>query len=394
MDAVEVLKLIKGGETSKVQFKANLTNERIISIAQEMVAFSNAKGGLIIIGINDKTGELNGLDFKDIQRINNLLTTAANEHVKKPINIETETIEVEPDKRVIVVSIPEGYNKPYRDKDGLIFIKNGSDKRKVISNEEIMRMLQSSGNMYAEEQILNHCTYEDIDWEKFTTFYENTYGESLEPDRERKFENLRLGNEGKPNLAGALLFTNNPQKTITGFFITAIWFWENALEDDGYRASEYIKGTLAEQYRQAKDFLLKTLHRIQSGATFNSPGTLEIPEIVLEELLTNALVHRDYFIKDTIKLYVFQNRIEIISPGKLPNNLTVEQAKKGIRKKRNDIIDSLAPALMNYKGAGSGILRALRAYPQIEFINDLEAEQFRVIIHRPQLHLPPLALTI
>ncbi|GAB4418086.1 MAG: hypothetical protein OHK0039_29160 [Bacteroidia bacterium] len=92
-----------------------------------------------------------GLSFQDMQRINNLLATAASEHVKSAIIIETETVEVEPGKRVIAVTVPEGVNKPYKDKDGLIFIKNGSDKRKVTSNEELARMLQSSGNLYAEE---------------------------------------------------------------------------------------------------------------------------------------------------------------------------------------------------------------------------------------------------
>lgn len=382
MEALDVLHLIAGGETSHVQFKLNVTNAT--SIAQEMVAFANTKGGLIIIGINDKTGAVEGLSFQDIQRISNLLVTAASEHIKSPINIETETIEVEQGKRVILARIPEGLNKPYKDKDGLIFVKNGADKRKVTSNEELIRMLQTSGSLYAEEQVLPHCSYTDIDWDKFEQFYENTYNEALEPERERKFENLRLGQEGKPNLAGALLFTNNPQKTITGFFITAIWFWGNDLEADSYRASEYLKGTLPEQFRQAKDFVMRALHKIQSGDTFNSPGVLEIPEIVIVELLTNALIHRDYFIKDTIKLFIFDDRIEIISPGKLPNHLTLEQMKKGIRKKRNDILDSLAPTLLQYKGAGSGVLRALRAYPHVTFINDTDAEQFTVIIQRPK----------
>lgn len=380
MEALEVVNIIAGGETSQTQFKLNVTNAT--SIAQEMVAFANTKGGLIIIGVNDKTGAVQGLSFQDIQRINNLLATAANEHVKSPISIETETVEVEPEKRIILAKIPEGISKPYKDKDGLVFVKNGSDKRKVTSNEELMRMLQTSGSLYAEEQALSHCSYADIDWDKFKQFYEATYSEPLEPDRERKFENLRLGQNGKPNLAGALLFTNNPQKSITGFFITAIWFWGNEIEADNYRASDYLKGTLPEQFNQARDFVMRTLHKIQSGETFNSPGVLEIPEIVFTELLTNALIHRDYFIKDTIKLFIFENRIEIISPGRLPNNLTVEQMKRGIRKKRNDILDSLAPDLLQYKGAGSGVLRALRAYPQIEFINDTEAEQFRVVIHR------------
>lgn len=380
MKAQEVLNLIAGGETSYVQFKKDVTNAT--SIAQEIVAFANTKGGRIIIGVNDKTGQVEGLTFQDIQRINNLLATAANDHVKNSINIETETVEVEMGKRVVIAQVPEGYSKPYKDKDGLIFVKNGADKRKVTSNEELMRMLQSSGSLYAEEQVLIHCTYQDIDWDRFKIFYEDFYSEEAEPDIERKFENIRLGQEGKPNLAGALLFTNNPQKAITGFFITAIWFWGNEIEADSFRASDYLRGTLAEQYKQAKDFVLRTLHKIQSGEGFNSPGVLEVPEIVFTELLTNALVHRDYFVKDTIKLYIFNNRIEIISPGKLPNNLTIEQMKKGIRKKRNDILDSLSPSLLHYKGAGSGILRALRAYPHIDFINDTEAEQVRVVIHR------------
>ncbi len=242
--------------------------------------------------------------------------------------------------------------------------------------------------MYAEEQILAHCTYQDINWDLFRDFYADAYGQASEPDQERKFENLRLGKEGKPNLAGALLFTNNPQKAITGFFITAIWFWENEIEANDYRASEYIRGTLAQQYKQALDFSKRTLHRIQSGDSFNSPSILEVPEIVITELLINALIHRDYFIKDTIKLFIFENRIEIISPGKLPNNLTIEQIRMGIRKKRNDILDSLAPGLLSYKGAGSGILRALNAYPDIDFVNDAEAEQFKAIIYRPKLEKP------
>ena len=380
MEALEVLDIIAGGETSKVQFKLNVTNAT--SIAQEIVAFANTKGGLIIIGVNDKTGAVEGLSYQDIQRINNLLTTAANEHVKSPISIETETVKVEQGQRVILAKVPEGIHKPYKDKDGLVFVKNGSDKRKVTSNEELRRMLQASGSLYAEEQLLTHCSYADIDWGRFKQFYETTYDEPIEQDRERTFENLRLGQDGKPNLAGALLFTNNPQKAITGFFITAIWFWGNDIEADSYRASDYLKGTLSEQFVQAQDFVKRTLHKIQSGDSFNSPSKLEIPAIVFTELLTNALVHRDYFIKDSIKLFVFENRVEIISPGKLPNNLTVEQMRRGIRKKRNDILDSLAPALLNYKGAGSGVLRALRAYPQIDFVNDAEAEQFRVVVHR------------
>ena len=75
-------------------------------------------------------------------------------------------------------------------------------------------------------------------------------------------------------------------------------------------------------------FILSKLQKVQAGQSFNSLGKSEIPEIVITELLVNALIHRNYFIHDSIKLFVFENRIEITSPGKLPNSLTEEQIKK------------------------------------------------------------------
>ncbi|MEZ4827802.1 MAG: putative DNA binding domain-containing protein [Bacteroidia bacterium] len=380
MDAAELLRLIDNGETCTVQFKENVKNEHCI--AQEMVAFSNTKGGKILIGVNDKTWGITGLSPDDLRRLTDLLVNAANEHVKSPIFIETETVDVD-GKKVIVVTIPEGVDKPYKDKDGIIFLKNGANKRKVTSNEELSRLLQSSGNLYAEERLIQHSSYHDLDWEKFQSFYEETYKEPCEKSHlERYMENLRLGSQGKLNLAGALLFTNKPQKTITGFFITAIWFWGNDPWENAYRSSENLYGTLSEQYRKGYDFVLSKLQKVQGEQSFNSIGKSEIPEIVIQELLANALIHRDYFIQDTIKLFVFENRIEIKSPGKLPNNLTESQIRRGIRKKRNNILDSFAPQLLNYRGAGSGILRSLEAWPHIDFINDIEAEQFTAIIHR------------
>ena len=169
MEVLALLEIIGNGETTKVQFKNDVHN--VISISQEMVAFSNTLGGMIIIGVDDKTGDVAGLSFQDIQRINNLISTAANEHVKSPIFITTETINIH-DKRLIVVTVPEGTDKPHTDKDGIIWIKNGSDKRKVISKEELSRILQHSGNLYAEEMLLQHSSLADFNWDKFQAFYE------------------------------------------------------------------------------------------------------------------------------------------------------------------------------------------------------------------------------
>ena len=381
METNELLALISNGETTKVQFKSDVNN--VISIAQEMVAFANTRGGIIVIGVDDKTGNILKLSFQDIQRINNLLSNAAQDHVKSPIFISTETVNIN-DNKVIVVTVPEGSDKPHTDKDGVVWIKNGSDKRKVISKDELSRLLQSSGNLDAEERLLQHSSLDDFDWDKFKSFYEEKYKEPCEKGEILKYlSNLRLGEKGKLNVAGALLFGKNLQKLLPSFFITAIWFWGNDITDTEYRSSENIIGTLDQQYKKGYDFILAKLNKIQAGQSFNSLGKPEVPTIVITELLVNALIHRDYFISDSIKIFVFEDRIEIISPGKLPNSLTEEQIKKGVRRSRNNINASLAPDLLEYRGAGSGILRALQAYPDIDFINEPDNERFIVIIKRP-----------
>ncbi|GAI90388.1 unnamed protein product, partial [marine sediment metagenome] len=79
---------------------------------------------------------------------------------------------------------------------------------------------------------------------------------------------------------------------------------------------------------------------------------------------------------------VFTNRVEIISPGHLPNNLTVENIKSGNSNIRNPILASYATKVLPYRGLGNGIIRALRAYPDIEFYNDLDGNLFKVVIKR------------
>ena len=236
-------------------------------------------------------------------------------------------------------------------------MKNGANKRKVTSNEEISRLLQNSGYLYAEERLIANSSIEDIDIEKFKSFYEEKYKEEFDKDRaEHYLENLKLASEGKVSIAGALLFGKKIEKLIPQFNITAIWYWGNNIADTEYRSSVNIIGTLDALYRKGYDFILAKLDKVQAGQPFNSLGKLEVPEIVITELLINALIHRDYFINDSIKVFLFDDRIEIISPGKLPNSLTEEQIKRGVRRSGNNISASLAPDLMEYRGAGSGIL--------------------------------------
>jgi ATP-dependent DNA helicase RecG len=128
---------------------------------------------------------------------------------------------------------------------------------------------------------------------------------------------------------------------------------------------------------------MRNLHKVQAGRGVNSPGMPEIPEAVFEELLVNSLMHRDYLVSAPIRLFIFDNRIEIISPGHLPNNLTVEKIRVGNSNIRNPILVSYAAkGLLPYHGLGSGIKRALEKWPAIDFIDDHDGCLFTATVHR------------
>ena len=130
---------------------------------------------------------------------------------------------------------------------------------------------------------------------------------------------------------------------------------------------------------------MRNLHHVQNGQNFNSTGILEISKIALEELLQNALTHRDYTKNSPINLLIFDNRIELVSPGSLPNSLTIDNIKMGNAVVRNNLIVSFSSKLMKYRGLGSGIRRAFKEEPHLQLENDREGERFVVRLDRKSL---------
>lgn len=381
MEASELIEIINRGEDSAHQFKSNITNPE--SIAAEMVAFSNTKGGMLIIGVDDN-GSLIGVPDGEVGRINQLLANTATNSVKNPINPFTENIVVE-GKRIIVVHIPEGIDKPYFDNNGVVWLKSGSDKRRVTSREELRRLYQSSDLVHADEIPVNGASMENLDLKFFRDFYRLEYDENVDDadiEIRQLMNNLNLAKGNILNIAGLLLFSQKPEIYKPAFIVKAISFVGNDPGGLEYRDSEDISGKLPEQYKKTLSFITRNLRKIQNGQGINSPGILEIPKIVLEELLVNALIHRDYFINAPIRVFIFDNRLEIISPGILPNNLTIENIKSGVSVIRNDILASFATKILPYRGIGTGVRRALKSYPEIQLVNDTENNQFKVIVTR------------
>jgi len=386
MNGQELLDIISTGETSKVQFKEALPNAE--SMSREMVAMANSEGGVILLGIKDKAGTVTGLTPQQIEHADRKLAEFA-DNLKPPIYIITEVVKIKDDsgsKNVLMVHINDGINKPYKTAQGEIYVKQGSNKRLLTDNSEILRLFQSSRNLLADEMEVYETSIDDIDEKVFSDYFKKEFEKSYQEKGlsfEQALKAKKVLRNNRLTLAGLLFFGKEPQSIKPAFTIKAVSYFGNDISGNQYRNKpKDFTGTIPELFKKGMDFLKSNLSFIQSGESFNSPGKLEVSSIALEELLQNALVHRDYFKNAPIRLFIFDDRIEIISPGKLPNNLTVEEIKFGNPVIRNNQIVSFSIHTLPFSGLGSGIKRALAEQPNIELINDIEGEQFRVIIPR------------
>lgn len=380
MDELRILELIKKGENSRVQFKERLENQE--AIASELIAFANTKGGTLLFGIEDKTGRVVGLSYAQIQEYGCKIGNIANELVKPQVFIFTETVEIE-GKNILVVEVDEGISKPYKDKNGAIWVKQGGDKRRLTDNAEQIRLFQQSGLLYIDELKVPYTSVEDVCEEKVKKYLEAVSDEE-EQITPTLLKNINVLRDEQLTLAGLLFFGKQPQHYRPALCIKAVSFFGNDLAGTAYRDSEDIEGTVPEMFQKAMSFFTRNLHHVQAGQSFNSTGILEISPIALEEMLQNALTHRDYSKNAPIRICIFDNRVEIVSPGKLPNSLTVENIKRGNAVVRNNLIVSYSSKLMRYRGFGSGIVRALQEQPDMSFFNDVDGEQFIVTIPRKQ----------
>jgi predicted HTH transcriptional regulator len=225
----------------------------------------------------------------------------------------------------------------------------------------------------------------DIDREKVAEYIKKIQGLPEEIEKMpaiQLYGNLNILKNNHLTLGGLLFFGKNPQQYKPVFCVKAVSFYGNSLGSTEYRDSRDITGTIPEMFYEGMRFFNTNLKHIQAGQNFNSTGMLEISEIALEELLQNALVHRDYSKNAPIRLIIFDNRIEIVSPGCLPNSLTVENIKLGNAVVRNNLLAVYCSKSMNYRGFGSGIIRAINNQPNTELINDITGEQFIVTIPR------------
>ena len=403
----DILKQINAGEVSGVQFKERILDK--YDIACELVAFSNSHGGKLVVGIKDKTGETNALSYSEVQETTNLLSDIASENVVPSILIKIDTVAVK-DGSLVVATIKEGVNKPYHDNKGIVWVKNGADKRKVFDNAELAEMMTDCGSFAPDEAGVRDATVNDLDATTIKQFLGNRFDRVLENkgltgdafneasldmicsaiakghDCEKILRNLRfIRPDGTLTVAAMLLFGKYTQRWLPMMTAKCICFAGNSVGSKVFRDKVNdadMEGNLLHQYDTIMDFFTRNLHNVQVGEEFNSMGKLEIPYTCLVEFTVNSLVHRSLNMKAPVRIFIFDNRVEIHSPGALPNGLTIDDIKAGTSMPRNMFLFNNAIYLLPYTGVGSGITRALDEDVNVTFMNNDKAQEFVITVWR------------
>lgn len=411
MTEQDIIKLQNLAESGSVQFK-----ERIVSpyeIGCEMVAFSNSHGGRLVIGINDKTGTINGLSYVELQETTNLLSNIASMNVLPGILIEIENVQVK-GGAVVVTTIPEGKNKPYHDNKGIIWVKNGTDKRKVFDNTELAEMMSNCGSFYPDEAAVDNITVADLDPMSLKTYLQNRFADALKNkgltgewfdhasaddmagaiaskhNIEQLLRNLHfILPNGKLTVTAVLLFARYTQRWLPVMTAKCIWFAGNSVGGTQFldkMDDAQMEGNLLHQYNTIMDFFKRGLRNVQVEDDFNSRGQLEIPYTSLMEFTVNALVHRSLNRLSPIRIFIFDNRVEIHSPGELPGGLSVADIEAGTSMPRNPFLFNNAVYLLPYTGAGSGIRRALETGLSVKMENNTDLHEFLITIPRKTIY--------
>ena len=404
----EILRLRDMAEQTSVQFKERLTKESKSEVAAEMVAMSNTRGGKIIIGVDDKTGRVNPLSYAETQDTTELLGNLATQNVIPSILLDIINVPAEGGV-LVVATIKQGLNKPYHDNNGVVWVKQGADKRKVFDNAELIAMLADNGQMHPDALPVRGTTIKDLNMAVVKEYLAKRFAPVLSLQNlsveelhkmsaeevakaigaEQTVENIlkNVGlilSDGTLTVAAVVLMGEYPQRWLPVFTARCISYIGNSIGGSEFRdkSGSDADGNAVHLYKYIMTFLMRNLRRRQVEADFNGPGELEVSTTTLSEVVVNCILHRSYAASAPLRIFIFDNRIEIHSPGLLPQGITVEDATHGVSSPRNELLFSNGIHLLPYTGAGSGLTRAKFYTPDIKFENDERLKEFVVTIWR------------
>ncbi len=344
--------LIAQGENTGLEFKrAELQPD---SLAKEMVAFANGSGGIILIGVEDD-GSISGCAGTKVTE--EWVSNIARSNVIPALQVETEQVFIQGGNHIMSVTVPKGAEKPYQTQKFQFLVRVGSTNR-VATQGELLRLFQQGGVFHYDGLPVEKATMSDLNFTKLDDYF-SRYGIdfSRESDKERLLANTDiLTKDGIPTVGGLLVFGINPQRYLYGAYVTFAHFQGNEISDVLIDRQD-IGGTLDQQIDNALSVIK---NNIQNPSVIQGAKTVSTrflyPEKVFRELLINACIHRNYFFQGAqIRVFLFDDRIEFHSPGKLLNAVTIEKMTRGVSYAPNPILLKFMQNLHYIDKLGRGI---------------------------------------
>ena len=369
---IELLELINNRENSGVEFKRDVIDNR--ALAKELVAFSNLSGGAVLLGVEDD-GSIFGLSRQNLEE---WVMTACRDKIRPAIIPFFEIIrDVEPGKDVAIVRVTPGFSvhSVWHNSGNTYYIRVGTQSREATP-EELSRLFQQRGAFRAEMRPVSGAQLADLDLRRLRDYFgrvrqQDTPDEGDEAGWNTLLLNTELMVEEGISVSGLLLFGTSPNRFLPFAGIDAAAF-PGAEKDYAARERTTLRGPMTPLMgegglvenglvEQALDFIRRNV----ANKTVLEDGARRVdvpvyPSEVLRETVVNALIHRDYLLTSTdIELAIYSDRLEVISPGRLPNGITPARMRTGCRAARNQLIKDVMRDYGYLEHMGMGVPRKI-----------------------------------
>jgi len=380
MNRTELTELIINGESSGVEFKRD--DIRPEKLAEEIAALLNLEGGHILLGV-ENDGSISGLT-RDPKRAEEWAMEVARVHVRPATIPYWETLEWEPGKVIGIITLPgDSPDKPYKAKRGsarMTQIRVGTTTRDATDEEEI-RLYQQSGRLQYDRKPVPGASLTDLDRRRLINYFRGVRRQECpEEEDDDGWRTLLLNTDlmtedrqrAIPTVGALLLFGLKPNRYLPQAGITAVAY-PDTQKDYAAKERAVLRGPavalLSEDgdvvengvIEQAIDFVRRNTHVDSDlGEGGRRADHRDYPDDATRETIVNAIAHRDYTITVTdIELSIYSDRLEVISPGRLPNTVTVEKMRVGFRASRNDLVKEILRDYRYVEATGLGVPRKI-----------------------------------
>lgn len=339
-------------ESKILEFKAQLPHW--IHLVKTCVAFANGVGGKIIIGVEDATRRIIGIDEATRNRVYDEFPNSLYDSTHPGLLAEIYEKRYDDDLSVIIIDIPPSIQKPvFIKNEGLpkgVYLRAGTSTRRA-TEDYIQELRRESKRISFDEDIV-HANVEILSKALLKQVFQRYNLERLLSEKIISRSTTTVS-KYYPTIAGVLIFSEAPHHYISEALIYCTRFI--GVEGRDIMQTEVIQGCLEDQVASSLQLLRSWLTRDYKLVGAKLQGKTLIPEIAIREAIVNAVIHRKYWIPGAVKIAVYDNRLEIFSPGNFPGFLDPKHLGDGTTYLRNPHLAKLARRLGMIEKLGTGI---------------------------------------